>query len=117
MIDNPDYKGPWEHPQIHNPDFVDDKAVYDVCKDGCGFVGIEIWQVEAGTIFDNFLVTDSVEEAEKAFAALEPELDAEREAKEAADEAARAAEAEAAAAAAEADEEGDWEEADENEEL
>lgn len=112
-IDNPDYKGPWEHPQVPNPDFVDDKAVYDVCKDGCGFVGIELWQVEAGTIFDNILVTDSVEEAEAAFTALESELAAEKAAKEAADEAARAAEAEAAAAAAEEDESDDdaaWEE-------
>merc|ERR1712146_491636 len=116
-IDNPDYKGPWEHPQIPNPDFVDDKTVYDVCRDGCGFVGIELWQVEAGTIFDNILVTDSVEEAEAAFTALESELAAEKEAKEAADEAARAAEAEAAAAAAEEDESdddaGDWEEEEE----
>jgi len=30
------------------------------------YVGIEIWQVKAGTIFDNIVVTDSIEEANKA---------------------------------------------------
>lgn len=28
-----------------------------------GFVGIDIWQVKSGTIFDDILVTDSEEEA------------------------------------------------------
>ena len=32
----------------------------------CGAVGFELWQVQAGTIFDNILVTDSVDEAEAA---------------------------------------------------
>jgi len=31
-----------------------------------GAVGLEVWQVKAGTIFDNVLVTDSVEEAAEA---------------------------------------------------
>ena len=78
QIDNPDYKGEWEHPLIDNPDFVDDKAVYNVCANGCGFVGFELWQVEAGTLFDNILVTDSVEEAEAAYAKIAEGREAEQ---------------------------------------
>mmetsp|Transcript_30205 Transcript_30205/g.86213 ORF Transcript_30205/g.86213 Transcript_30205/m.86213 type:complete len:403 (-) Transcript_30205:179-1387(-) len=67
MIDNPDYKGKWVHPMIPNPDYEYDEGMYKVCKDGCTHVGFEIWQVKTGTLFDDIIVTDSVEEAE-AFA-------------------------------------------------
>jgi len=62
-IDNPAYKGPWVHPQIDNPDYVPDNTLYEF---SFGAVGLEIWQVKAGTIFDDILVTDSLEEAEAA---------------------------------------------------
>jgi calreticulin len=65
MIDNPDYKGKWEHPMIPNPDFKDDDELYKVCKGGCTHVGFELWQVTAGTLFDDIIVTDSLEEAQK----------------------------------------------------
>ena len=65
MIDNPDYKGKWEHPMIDNPDYKFDEDMYKVCKDGCTHVGFEIWQVKTGTLFDDIIVTDSIEEAEK----------------------------------------------------
>jgi len=65
-IDNPDYKGEWVHPMIANPEFVDDPLVYKY--DSIGVIAVEVWQVKAGTIFDNFFVGDDVEEA-KAFAA------------------------------------------------
>jgi calreticulin len=32
-----------------------------------GFLGIDIWQVKSGTIFDDILVTDSEEEATEYF--------------------------------------------------
>lgn len=67
MIDNPEYKGTWEHPMIANPAYEDDEDMYKVCKNGCTHVGFEIWQVKTGTLFDDILVTDSLEEAE-AFA-------------------------------------------------
>jgi calreticulin len=67
MIPNPDYKGAWEHPKIPNPEFEMDENMYKVCKDGCTHVGFELWQVKTGTLFDDIIVTDSVEEAE-AFA-------------------------------------------------
>jgi calreticulin len=61
-IKNPAYKGKWEHPEIDNPDFVADDKIY-AFKD-IGFVGFDLWQVKAGSIFDNIIVTDSVAEAE-----------------------------------------------------
>ena len=64
MIDNPDYKGKWEHPMIDNPDYKYDDEMFMVCKDGCTHVGFEIWQVKTGTLFDDIIVTDSLEEAE-----------------------------------------------------
>jgi calreticulin len=65
MIENPDYKGPWVHPMIPNPDFVYDEKMHAVCANGCSHVGFELWQVKSGTIFDDILVTDSLEEAQK----------------------------------------------------
>jgi len=62
-IDNPAYKGEWVHPEIDNPDYVEDKELYKY--DDIGAVGFEIWQVKSGTIFDNILVTDDLEEAKK----------------------------------------------------
>lgn len=65
-IPNPDYKGTWFHPMIPNPDYVMDDSMYAVCPDeGCSHVGFEIWQVKAGSIFDDILVTDSLEEAQE----------------------------------------------------
>jgi len=63
LIDNPAYKGEWVHPMIPNPDYYDDNELYLYPSNA--FVGIEIWQVKSGTIFDNILVTDDVAEAEK----------------------------------------------------
>ena len=67
MIDNPEYKGEWVHPMIPNPDFIEDKELHVRCKD-CTHIGFELWQVKSGTIFDDILVTDSLEEA-NAYAA------------------------------------------------
>jgi len=63
MIDNPAYKGEWIHPMIANPDYSDDENLY--LYEHNKFVGFELWQVKAGTIFDNILVTDDVDEASK----------------------------------------------------
>ena len=63
QIDNPKYKGEWIHPEIDNPAYVaDDKlARYS----DIGAVGFDLWQVKAGTIFDNIIVTDDEKAAEK----------------------------------------------------
>merc|ERR1712113_1341115 len=65
MIDNPDYKGKWVHPKIPNPDYVYDDKMHAVCDEDCTHVGFELWQVKSGTIFDDIIVTDSLEEAQK----------------------------------------------------
>jgi len=109
-IDNPAYKGPWTHPQIANPAYKPDDKLY--LYSSLGAVGIEIWQVKAGTIFDNILLTDSIEEAATARKAYASRKDTEaalekteREAKEAEDKA--KAEKEAAEKPAEKDEDNE----------
>jgi calreticulin len=66
QIDNPDYKGPWVHPEIDNPDYVADDTLYSY--ESFGAIGIDIWQVKSGSIFDNILITNSVNEAESFLA-------------------------------------------------
>jgi calreticulin len=63
-IDNPNYKGAWVHPLIPNPEYAPDPnlGVYA----NIGAVGFDLWQVKSGSIFDNVIVTNSVDEA-KAF--------------------------------------------------
>jgi calreticulin len=61
-ISNPKYKGPWVHPEIPNPDYTEDKNVYRFTD--IGSVGIDVWQVKSGTIFNNIIITDDVKEAE-----------------------------------------------------
>lgn len=63
MIPNPAYKGEWVHPKVPNPDFKPNPELY--VYDSNAFVGLEIWQVKSGSIFDNIIVTDSIEEAEE----------------------------------------------------
>jgi len=65
-ISNPAYKGAWVHPEIPNPDYKEDKEIYKFTD--IGSVGIDIWQVQSGTIFSNILITDNVSEAEKFLA-------------------------------------------------
>jgi len=65
MIRNPDYKGEWKHPKIPNPEYVYNDKMYAVCAGGCTHVGFELWQVKSGSIFDDIIVTDSLEEAQK----------------------------------------------------
>jgi len=62
-IKNPAFKGKWKPRIIPNPNFVDNNELYKYEK--FGFVGIDLWQVTAGAIFDNILITDDVEEANK----------------------------------------------------
>jgi len=65
MIDNPDYKGPWVHPMIANPEYADDETIGTY--DDFGVIGIDIWQVKSGTIFDSIIIADDIADAE-AFA-------------------------------------------------
>jgi calreticulin len=62
-IDNPAYKGVWEAADIANPEYAPDASLYKFTD--LRYVGFELWQVKAGTIFDNILVTDDVAYAKK----------------------------------------------------
>jgi len=111
-IPNPEYKGVWEHPKIANPDYKDDPTLYSY--DSFGVVGVEVWQVKSGTIFDNFLITDDLAEAEKYNDIIAARREAEKAAKEVDDADKRAAaEAERVAKEAENDAEVDEEDKDE----
>merc|ERR1712066_604628 len=55
-------KGIWEAKKIANPEYVDDDSVYSYAD--FGFLGFDLWQVKAGTIFDNIIVTDDKAEAD-----------------------------------------------------
>jgi len=89
MIPNPDYKGEWVHPMIANPEYKDDDTLY-LFQDN-KFVGFEIWQVKAGTIFDNILVTDDQAEADKWAELTKATQEGEKKMKEREDEEAKSA--------------------------
>merc|ERR1712205_168947 len=84
-IKNPAYKGVWEAKLIANPKYAPDDKLYSYAK--FSTVGIDVWQVKSGTIFDNILLTDDVEYAkahgEKTWKAAK---DGEKAMKEKADE-------------------------------
>jgi calreticulin len=95
QIPNPAYKGPWVHPIIPNPEYSHDSEIY--AYDSIGAVGLEIWQVKAGSIFANILVTDEESVAAEfreialtAQAAEKEQSEAEAEAQRKKDEADRA---------------------------
>jgi len=103
-ISNPAYKGPWVHPQIDNPDYHPDPHLH--AFDSHGVLGIEIWQVKSGSIFDNFLVTDDLDAALAKAKTINGRRDHEKELKKAADDKA-SADAEEAAKKAESAEKED----------
>merc|ERR1712072_65990 len=84
-IKNPAYKGVWEAKLIPNPKYVADDNLYKYAN--FGSMGIDVWQVKSGTIFDNILITDDVDYAkshgEKTWKAAK---DGEKAMKEKADE-------------------------------
>jgi len=60
QMENPKYKGIWAPRKIANPDYKEDPTIgnYKV-----NTVGLEVWQVNGGTVLDNVLVTDDVDYA------------------------------------------------------
>ncbi|XP_054419493.1 calreticulin [Pteronotus mesoamericanus] len=63
QIDNPDYKGTWIHPEIDNPEYSPDSSIY--AYENFAVLGLDLWQVKSGTIFDNFLITNDEAYAEQ----------------------------------------------------
>lgn len=109
QIKNPDYKGPWEHPQVPNPEYEEQSDVYK--RGDLNHVGFEIWQVKAGTVFGNLMVTDDKDAAKAArdsvLASVGSEKDAHKAFKDAEEAEKAAAEAEEADADADEDEDDD----------
>ncbi|XP_020587750.1 calnexin homolog 1-like [Phalaenopsis equestris] len=55
LIDNPDYKGIWKPQEIPNPDY------FELVKpdfEPIEAIGIEIWTMQDGLLFDNILIAD-----------------------------------------------------------
>jgi len=84
QIDNPKYKGPWIHPEIDNPEYKPDSEIYRYPA-VCG-LGLDLWQVKSGTIFDNFLVTDDPSTAKEAAEKVMANTELEKKMKEQQDE-------------------------------
>merc|ERR1719171_835140 len=80
QIDNPAYKGVWAPKKIANPAYVDDTSIGQYGS--FSWVGIDVWQVKSGTIFDNLLITDDVEAAKAAADKIKTFQDGEKKQKE-----------------------------------
>lgn len=102
QIDNPNYKGAWVHPEIDNPEYIPDDKLYhhpEICA-----VGIDVWQVKSGSIFDNILITDSEKEAdEEADIVIKKTMEGEKKMRKEAEEEEKKKEAEAKAAEEDSD--------------
>jgi calnexin len=85
LIDNPNYKGIWKPQEIPNPDYFElDQPEFEPIA----AVGIEIWTMQDGILFDNILIAQD----EKVASSIrdttwKPKFDVEKE-KEKATEAA-----------------------------
>merc|ERR1712048_1433833 len=104
MKDNSEYKGVWKAKKIDNPEYVDDDSVYKY--DAFGFIGFDLWQVKAETIFDNIIITDDAAEAD-AFAAKWKSANELESGKQKEEEEAKKAEEEAKKAADKSDDDDD----------
>lgn len=55
------HAGKWERPTIDNPEYVEDSDLY--LHPDNSYIGLDLWQVKSGSIFDNIIITDSLSEA------------------------------------------------------
>ena len=78
------FQGKWVHPMIDNPEYEADDTLY--LHEDIGVVGLDLWQVKSGTIFDSFLITDDVEAAKKDAEAVLKRVEGEKKMKEAEEE-------------------------------
>lgn len=92
MIKNPNYKGPWTRHKILNKKYKgiwkagripNPKYKEELPQDyTIGGVGIDVWQVKPGTIFDNIMLTDSIDDAlAQAETIIEKQVEFEKEQK------------------------------------
>lgn len=61
QIPNPAYKGVWAPKKIANPEYTADEELYKIQKP-LKHVAIDVWQVKSGSIFDNIIIGDNLEE-------------------------------------------------------
>ncbi|KAG0711660.1 Calnexin [Chionoecetes opilio] len=61
MIDNPNYRGKWKPRNIPNPNYFEDLEPFKMRP--IGAVGIELWSMSDNILFDNLIVTDSINDA------------------------------------------------------
>mmetsp|Transcript_1640 Transcript_1640/g.3264 ORF Transcript_1640/g.3264 Transcript_1640/m.3264 type:complete len:409 (+) Transcript_1640:1-1227(+) len=61
LVPNPNFQGKWIAPQLPNPEYKYDPTLYRLGP--IGYVGFELWQVEAGTILDHIVVADAESDA------------------------------------------------------
>ncbi|XP_071722508.1 calnexin homolog 1-like isoform X2 [Rutidosis leptorrhynchoides] len=87
LIDNPSYKGIWKPRDIPNPDYFElDKPDFEPIA----AIGIEIWTMQDGILFDNFVIAKDEKVAESVREKTwKPKFDVEKE-KQKAEEAAAA---------------------------
>lgn len=62
LIDNPAYKGEWHPRKIANPNYFVDEHPHNLER--MGAIGIEIWTMKDGILYDNILITHDEAEAE-----------------------------------------------------
>jgi len=112
-IPNPAYKGVWRPKKIANPKYQPDDKLYQIRKP-LEYVGIDVWQVKSGTIFDNIIIADDLAEVNKQIdATWGATKDAEKKALDAKEQAAK----DEAAANAASSSEGAAKDDDEKEDL
>ncbi|KAL1554070.1 calnexin [Salvia divinorum] len=61
LIDNPNYKGIWKPQEIDNPEYFELEMPN---FEPIAAIGIEIWTMQDGILFDNILISSSEKEAE-----------------------------------------------------
>ncbi|KAH7821445.1 putative calreticulin [Monocercomonoides exilis] len=67
MIKNPAYVGEWKPPLIPNPEYNDEVMKAKAFR--FRYIAIDIWQVESGSIYDNFIICDKEAEFDSFLAA------------------------------------------------
>ena len=71
-IANPAYTGPWTPRRIPNPAHFTDHALGMLHGASVGALAVEVWTMQGGLSFTNFLVSHSLEDAEALAAAWAP---------------------------------------------
>ncbi|CAH2002452.1 unnamed protein product [Acanthoscelides obtectus] len=63
LINNPNYRGKWRPKKIRNPNYFEDKQPFKM--NTVYAVGFELWSMSKDILFDNIIITEELEIAEK----------------------------------------------------